>query len=198
MATTAATRYRGHRVQARLRPIVDSSTFSCFWSHCGRDTSCGRPHRWQHSIMRAPDGAVRRPIDAARVVDHRQSVEPTRRGADEMLVIFLLRSGWVTFREALVGFAAGGHQSEALGCCSSRQPAERGLMRGSLPSRPSPWWPSLRWWCCGRQGSSASLGGGRMPIAAFRLFPVTSTRPRASLRCPPPRTVPVYASTPRQ
>src|SRR5688572_27253363 len=41
--------------------------------------------------------------------------QPNRRGGEEALGIFLLSSAWVTFREALVGFVAGGLIGFALG-----------------------------------------------------------------------------------
>lgn len=128
--------------------------------------------------------------------------EPTRRGADEMLGMFLLRSGWVTFREALVGFAAGGIIGFGLGLLFVRSAlAERGLMPWVVASQTVPLVaiaPMVVLWA----------GKARLPlwvavaaIAAFlSFFPVTINTVRG-LKSPLPTATELfrsYASTPRQ
>ena len=128
--------------------------------------------------------------------------EPNRRGADDSLGIFLMRSAWVTFREALVGFVAGGLIGFALGLLFVRSSlAERGLMPWVVASQTVPLLaiaPMVVLWA----------GKARLPlwvavaaIAAFlSFFPVTINTVRG-LRSPPPLATELfrsYASTPRQ
>jgi NitT/TauT family transport system permease protein len=128
--------------------------------------------------------------------------EPNRRGGDEALGIFLLGSAWVTFREALVGFLAGGLIGFALGSWFVRSSlAERGLMPWVVASQTVPLLaiaPMVVLWA----------GKARLPlwvavaaIAAFlSFFPVTINTVRG-LRSPSPTATELfrsYASTPGQ
>ena len=128
--------------------------------------------------------------------------EPTRRGGEEALGIFLLRSSWVTFREALVGFCAGALIGFGLGVLFVRSTlAERGLMPWVVASQTVPLLaiaPMVVLWA----------GKARLPlwvavaaIAAFlSFFPVTINTVRG-LRSPAPTATELfrsYASTPRQ
>lgn len=128
--------------------------------------------------------------------------QPNRRGGEEALGIFLLSSAWVTFREALVGFVAGGLIGFALGLLFVRSAlAERGLMPWVVASQTVPLLaiaPMVVLWA----------GKARLPlwvavaaIAAFlSFFPVTINTVRG-LRSPPPTATELfrsYASTPRQ
>ena len=127
---------------------------------------------------------------------------PTRRGGEEALGVFLLRSSWVTFREALVGFCAGGLIGFGLGVLFVRSTlAERGLMPWVVASQTVPLLaiaPMVVLWA----------GKARLPlwvavaaIAAFlSFFPVTINTVRG-LRSPAPTATELfrsYASTPRQ
>lgn len=128
--------------------------------------------------------------------------QPNRRGGDEALGVFLLSSAWVTFREALVGFVAGGLIGFALGLLFVRSSlAERGLMPWVVASQTVPLLaiaPMVVLWA----------GKARLPlwvavaaIAAFlSFFPVTINTVRG-LRSPSPTATELfrsYASTPRQ
>ena len=128
--------------------------------------------------------------------------EPSRRGADESLAMFLLGASWVTFKEAVVGFAAGGIIGFGLGLLFVRSPlAERGLMPWVVASQTVPLLaiaPMVVLWA----------GKARLPlwvavaaIAAFlSFFPVTINTVRG-LRSPSPTATELfrsYASTPRQ
>ena len=128
--------------------------------------------------------------------------EPTRRGGEETLGVFLLRSSWVTFREAVVGFLAGGLIGFSLGLLFVRSSlAERGLMPWVVASQTVPLLaiaPMVVLWA----------GKARLPlwvavaaIAAFlSFFPVTINTVRG-LRSPAPTATELfrsYASTPRQ
>lgn len=129
-------------------------------------------------------------------------LEPTRRGGEEALGLFLLRSSWVTFREALVGFVAGGLIGFSLGLLFVRSSlAERGLMPWVIASQTVPLLaiaPMVVLWA----------GKARLPlwvavaaIAAFlSFFPVTINTVRG-LRSPSPTATELfrsYASSPRQ
>lgn len=128
--------------------------------------------------------------------------EPTRRGAEEVLGIFLLRSAWVTFREALVGFAAGGLIGFGLGLLFVRSPlAERGLMPWVVASQTVPLLaiaPMVVLWA-GK--AHLPLWVAVAAIAAFlSFFPVTINTVRG-LRSPPLTATELfrsYAATPRQ
>ena len=128
--------------------------------------------------------------------------EPSRRGADESLAMFLLGASWVTFKEAVVGFAAGGIIGFSLGLLFVRSPlAERGLMPWVVASQTVPLLaiaPMVVLWA----------GKARLPlwvavaaIAAFlSFFPVTINTVRG-LRSPSPTATELfrsYAATPRQ
>jgi len=128
--------------------------------------------------------------------------QPNRRGGEEALGVFLLSSAWVTFREALVGFVAGGLIGFALGLLFVRSSlAERGLMPWVVASQTVPLLaiaPMVVLWA----------GKARLPlwvavaaIAAFlSFFPVTINTVRG-LRSPSPTATELfrsYASTPRQ
>ena len=128
--------------------------------------------------------------------------EPNRRGGEEALGVYLLRSAWVTFREALVGFLAGGLIGFALGLLFVRSSlAERGLMPWVVASQTVPLLaiaPMVVLWA----------GKARLPlwvavaaIAAFlSFFPVTINTVRG-LRSPSPIATELfrsYAATPRQ
>lgn len=128
--------------------------------------------------------------------------EPSRRGAEESLGMFLLAASWVTFKEAVVGFAAGGIIGFGLGLLFVRSSlAERGLMPWVVASQTVPLLaiaPMVVLWA----------GKANMPlwvavaaIAAFlSFFPVTINTVRG-LRSPPPTATELfrsYASTPGQ
>ena len=114
--------------------------------------------------------------------------------------MFLLGSSWVTFEEALVGFAAGGIIGFSLGLLFVRSSlAERGLMPWVVASQTVPLLaiaPMVVLWA----------GKARLPlwvavaaIAAFlSFFPVTINTVRG-LRSPSPTATELfrsYASTP--
>jgi NitT/TauT family transport system permease protein len=128
--------------------------------------------------------------------------EPNRRGAEESLGAFLLAASWVTFREALVGFAAGGIIGFGLGLLFVRSSlAERGLMPWVVASQTVPLLaiaPMVVLWA-GK--ASMPLWVAVAAIAAFlSFFPVTINTVRG-LRSPPPTATELfrsYASTPRQ
>ena len=128
--------------------------------------------------------------------------EPSARGAEESLGMFLLAASWVTFKEALVGFAAGGIIGFSLGLLFVRSSlAERGLMPWVVASQTVPLLaiaPMVVLWA----------GKARLPlwvavaaIAAFlSFFPVTINTVRG-LRSPLPTATELfrsYASTPGQ
>lgn len=128
--------------------------------------------------------------------------EPNRRGAEQSLGAFLLAASWVTFKEALVGFAAGGVIGFGLGLLFVRSSlAERGLMPWVVASQTVPLLaiaPMVVLWA----------GKANMPlwvavaaIAAFlSFFPVTINTVRG-LRSPSPTATELfrsYASTPGQ
>ncbi|MGQ0847600.1 MAG: ABC transporter permease [Actinomycetota bacterium] len=127
--------------------------------------------------------------------------EPARRGGEEVLGVLLARAAWVTFREALAGFAAGSLIGFGLGLWFVRSPlAERGLMPWVVASQTVPLLaiaPMVVLWA----------GKYRLPlwvavaaIAAYlSFFPVTINTVRG-LRSPPPTTVELfrsYAANPR-
>jgi NitT/TauT family transport system permease protein len=128
--------------------------------------------------------------------------EPNRRGAEESLGAFLLAASWVTFKEALVGFAAGGIIGFGLGLLFVRSSlAERGLMPWVVASQTVPLLaiaPMVVLWA-GK--ASMPLWVAVAAIAAFlSFFPVTINTVRG-LRSPSPTATELfrsYASTPGQ
>jgi NitT/TauT family transport system permease protein len=128
--------------------------------------------------------------------------EPNRRGAEESLGAFLLAASWVTFKEALVGFAAGGVIGFGLGLLFVRSAlAERGLMPWVVASQTVPLLaiaPMVVLWA-GK--ASMPLWVAVAAIAAFlSFFPVTINTVRG-LRSPSPTATELfrsYASTPGQ
>jgi NitT/TauT family transport system permease protein len=128
--------------------------------------------------------------------------EPNRRGAEESLGAFLLAASWVTFKEALVGFAAGGIIGFGLGLLFVRSSlAERGLMTWVVASQTVPLLaiaPMVVLWA-GK--ASMPLWVAVAAIAAFlSFFPVTINTVRG-LRSPSPTATELfrsYASTPGQ
>ena len=128
--------------------------------------------------------------------------EPNRRGAEESLGAFLLAASWVTFKEALVGFAAGGIIGFGLGLLFVRSSlAERGLMPWVVASQTVPLLaiaPMVVLWA-GK--ASMPLWVAVAAIAAFlSFFPVTINTVRG-LRSPSPTATELfrsYASTPAQ
>ena len=128
--------------------------------------------------------------------------EPSRRGAGESLGVFLLAASWVTFKEALVGFAAGGIIGFGLGLLFVRSSlAERGLMPWVVASQTVPLLaiaPMVVLWA-GK--ASMPLWVAVAAIAAFlSFFPVTINTVRG-LRSPSPTATELfrsYASTPAQ
>jgi NitT/TauT family transport system permease protein len=128
--------------------------------------------------------------------------EPNRRGAEESLGAFLLAASWVTFKEALVGFAAGGIIGFSLGLLFVRSSlAERGLMPWVVASQTVPLLaiaPMVVLWA-GK--ASMPLWVAVAAIAAFlSFFPVTINTVRG-LRSPSPTATELfrsYASTPGQ
>jgi NitT/TauT family transport system permease protein len=128
--------------------------------------------------------------------------EPNRRGAAESLGAFLLAASWVTFKEALVGFAAGAIIGFALGLLFVRSSlAERGLMPWVVASQTVPLLaiaPMVVLWA-GKAGMP--LWVAVAAIAAFlSFFPVTINTVRG-LRSPSPTAIELfrsYASTPGQ
>jgi NitT/TauT family transport system permease protein len=128
--------------------------------------------------------------------------EPSRRGAEESLGGFLLAASWVTFKEALVGFAAGAIIGFSLGLLFVRSSlAERGLMPWVVASQTVPLLaiaPMVVLWA-GK--ASMPLWVAVAAIAAFlSFFPVTINTVRG-LRSPSPTATELfrsYASTPGQ
>jgi NitT/TauT family transport system permease protein len=128
--------------------------------------------------------------------------EPSRRGAEESLGAFLLAASWVTFKEALVGFAAGAIIGFGLGLLFVRSSlAERGLMPWVVASQTVPLLaiaPMVVLWA-GK--ASMPLWVAVAAIAAFlSFFPVTINTVRG-LRSPSPTATELfrsYASTPAQ
>jgi NitT/TauT family transport system permease protein len=128
--------------------------------------------------------------------------EPSRRGAEESLGLFLLGAAWVTFKEALVGFAAGGIIGFGLGLLFVRSSlAERGLMPWVVASQTVPLLaiaPMVVLWS-GKAG--LPLWVAVAAIAAFlSFFPVTINTVRG-LRSPSPTATELfrsYAATPGQ
>ena len=128
--------------------------------------------------------------------------EPSRRGAEQSLGMFLLAASWVTFKEALVGFAAGGIIGFSLGLLFVRSSlAERGLMPWVVASQTVPLLaiaPMVVLWA-GK--ADMPLWVAVAAIAAFlSFFPVTINTVRG-LRSPSPTATELfrsYASTPRQ
>lgn len=128
--------------------------------------------------------------------------EPNRRGAEESLGAFLLAASWVTFKEALVGFAAGGIIGFGLGVLFVRSSlAERGLMPWVVASQTVPLLaiaPMVVLWA-GK--ASMPLWVAVAAIAAFlSFFPVTINTVRG-LRSPSSTATELfrsYASTPGQ
>jgi NitT/TauT family transport system permease protein len=128
--------------------------------------------------------------------------EPSRRGAEGSLGGFLLAASWVTFKEALVGFAAGAIIGFSLGLLFVRSSlAERGLMPWVVASQTVPLLaiaPMVVLWA-GK--ASMPLWVAVAAIAAFlSFFPVTINTVRG-LRSPSPTATELfrsYASTPGQ
>lgn len=127
---------------------------------------------------------------------------PARRGSEETLGWLLAKASFVTFREALAGFAAGSFIGLALGILFVRSPlAERGLMPWVIASQTIPLLaiaPMVVLWA----------GKYRLPlwmavasIAAYlSFFPVTVNTIRG-LRSPSPTSAELFrsfAATPGQ
>jgi len=127
---------------------------------------------------------------------------PARRGSEESLGLVLARASFVTFREALAGFAVGSAVGVSLGLLFVRSPlAERGLMPWVVASQTVPLLaiaPMVVLW----------VGRYRLPlwmavavIAAFlSFFPVTVNTVRG-LRSPATTATELlrsYAATPGQ
>jgi NitT/TauT family transport system permease protein len=132
----------------------------------------------------------------------RSIIEPARRGSEDSLGAVLARASFVTFREALAGFAAGSTIGILLGLLFVRSPlTERGLMPWVVASQVVPLLaiaPMVVLWA----------GKYRLPlwmavaaIAAFlSFFPVTVNTIRG-LRSPSPiasEMLRSYAATPSQ
>lgn len=127
---------------------------------------------------------------------------PARRGSEESLGLVLARASFVTFKEALAGFAVGSALGILLGLWFVRSPlAERGLMPWVIASQTIPLLaiaPMVVLWA----------GKYRLPlwmavavIAAYlSFFPVTVNTIRG-LRSPPPTALEMlrsFAATPAQ